>query len=287
MPKGGARTFESDLDTATLRNILMHTDLKGKAFFLTLASSGMRIGELLQLTLTDVDQTKDPVLIKVRQQYTKSKHARLTYISTEAREVLNEWLKVRSKYITSSANRNKGLVDAGIGTTKDLEDDRLFPFSNFVAESMWTTAVKNAGLLEVDQFTNRKTHRIHQLRKFFRSQLALGCPVDVVEGLMGHEGYLTDAYRRYTQAQMAEYYLKHESLLHIHKSEDVAKIQTEVADLTGKNQTMDAEVTGLRADVEGLNEIVELQAKRNEELKAEMAEMRKRMGELLSIIHDD
>ena len=111
--------------------------------------------------------------------------------------------------------------------------------------------------------------------------------MDVVEGLMGHEGYLTDAYRRYTQAQMAEYYLKHESLLHIHKSEDVAKIQTEVADLTGKNQTMDAEVTGLRADVEGLNEIVELQAKRNEELKAEMADMRKRMGELLSIIHDE
>ncbi|PWB53735.1 MAG: hypothetical protein C3F06_05810 [Candidatus Methanoperedenaceae archaeon] len=178
-------------------------------------------------------------------------------------------------------------MDAGIGTTKNLEDDRLFPFSNFVAESMWTTAVKNAGLLEVDQFTNRKTYRIHQLRKFFRSQLALGCPVDVVEGLMGHEGYLTDAYRRYTQVQMAEYYLKHESLLQIHKSEDVTKIQTEVADLTGKNQTMNAEVTGLRADVEGLNEIVELQAKRNEELKAEMAEMRKRMGELLSIIHDD
>ncbi|PWB53734.1 MAG: hypothetical protein C3F06_05805 [Candidatus Methanoperedenaceae archaeon] len=86
MPKGGARTFESDLDTATLRNILMHTDLKGKAFFLILASSGMRIGELLQLTLKDVDLTKDPVLIKLRQHDTKSKHARLTYISTEARK---------------------------------------------------------------------------------------------------------------------------------------------------------------------------------------------------------
>ena len=31
---------------------------------------------------------------------------------------------------------------------------------------------------------------------------------------MGHEGYLTDAYRRYTNKQMGEYYLKYEHLLY-------------------------------------------------------------------------
>jgi integrase len=56
----------------------------------------------------------------------------------------------------------------------------------------------------------RLQYRIHGLRKFFRSQLALSCPVDIVEALMGHEGYLTDAYRRYSRKQMAEYYLKAE-----------------------------------------------------------------------------
>ena len=33
-------------------------------------------------------------------------------------------------------------------------------------------------------------------------------PVDVVEALMGHEGYLTEAHRRYTPEDLADFYKK-------------------------------------------------------------------------------
>ncbi|NJD54565.1 MAG: site-specific integrase [Candidatus Methanoperedens sp.] len=278
MPKGGARSLEADLDTITFRNILQHTDLKGRAFFLTLSSSGIRVGEALQITLNDIDLTKEPVLLNIRQEYTKTNEPRQTYISKEAREVVKEWLKVRNKYIESSMNRNRGLVGNGIGTTKQADDNRIFPFSSNVAEAMWITAIRNAGLLSVDKSTNRKTFRIHQLRKFFRSQLALSCPLDIVETLMGHEGYLTESYRRYTRVQIAEYYLKHESLLHIHKSEDAIKIQGEVAELTGKNQTMDAEVKALR-------DLVDEEFKTNQQLRDDVKMLKDQLFMVLQELH--
>jgi len=88
----------------------------------------------------------------------------------------------------------------------------------------WRTAIKNAGLKERDPSTGRFSLHIHQLRKFFRSQLALACPVDIVEMLMGHSGYLTDAYRRFTRKQMAEYYLKGEYLLSVHAIKEINRI---------------------------------------------------------------
>jgi len=49
-----------------LRHIIMQLPLNGRAFFLTLASSGMRIGEALQLTQDDVDFQTNPVIIRIR-----------------------------------------------------------------------------------------------------------------------------------------------------------------------------------------------------------------------------
>jgi integrase len=57
MPRGKtARTAEKDIDTETLRRIQAHIDVKGKALTLVLASSGARIGEILQAKLSDVAQ---------------------------------------------------------------------------------------------------------------------------------------------------------------------------------------------------------------------------------------
>jgi len=43
LPKGNVRTIEKDMDIDTIRTILQHLDVKGKALVLVLASSGMRI----------------------------------------------------------------------------------------------------------------------------------------------------------------------------------------------------------------------------------------------------
>lgn len=230
LPKGSTRTVERDLDHDTLRVLIQHMDVKGKALFLTLASSGMRVGEALTLTLTDIDLTQDPVFIQIRGENTKTGDQRFTFAGREAKEALVEWLKVREAYMIQAHNKNAGFIAHGFsGPRPDpRRDNRVFPFGMKTAQDIWRTAIKNASLRERDPSTGRFTLHIHQLRKFFRSQLALAVPVDIVEMLMGHSGYLTDAYRRFTRKQMAEYYQKGEYLLSIHAVKEISRMEGEL-----------------------------------------------------------
>jgi integrase len=231
MPKGKtARTAEKDLDTETLRKILTHMDLKSKAVTLTLASSGMRIGELIQVQLSDVDLSATPPEIVVRGEGTKTGDTRIVFVSSEAQEVLQEWLKIREAYLASAQSKNRGLVKNGIGKEKLADDGRLFPFTDVNFRAAWENALRKAELWSRDNSTGRSQLRVHALRKFFRSQLALSCPLDIVEALMGHEGYLTDAYRRFTRKQMGEYYLRAEHHVTVMGSGDIREIQDRLQD---------------------------------------------------------
>jgi len=275
LPKGGVRTVESDMDRNIVQQVLQHTDIKGRALILTLASSGMRIGEGLQITLDDLVPflNENPVMIKIRGEYTKTGKQRFVFISGEAKDALVEWLKVRDQYLKAAVNKNRGLIDNGAGT-KTLNDNRVFPFSDNNALEMWTNALTNAGLLTIDKGTNRKQLRLHQLRKFFRSQLALGCPVDIVEDLMGHEGYLTDAYRRYTKAQMAEYYLKNEHHITITQNRSVEEIKKEIT------SEMNEAIKGLVVENQGL------QAK-NKELEDKLTRLEKVVKVISKVAMED
>lgn len=238
MTKGGARTIEKDLDTDTLRKIINHMDIKGKALVLTLASSGMRIGEALSLNIKDIDLTINPPVITIRGKNTKTGDNRITFTNKEAKEALIEWLKVRSSYLASSINKNKGLIEYGIAKPKSESTDKIFPFSDGVASQFWLNAITKAGLLTRDEETNRIQLHIHQLRKFFRSQLALKCPVDIVEALMGHSSYLSEAYRRYTIKQMAEHYQNTEHLLYVSMPQDIQRIESEFKEELNTNRKL-------------------------------------------------
>ena len=259
-PKGNnARTAEKDVDTEILKKLLTHMDLKGKAAVLTLASSGMRIGEMLQVKLSDIDLTTTPPELIIRGEHSKTGDTRVVFVSREAKETLAEWLKIRDQYLKSAQNRNKGLVKIGKAKEKAIDDDRLFPFTDRNVREMWENSLTKAGLWYKDNSTGRTQIRIHALRKFFRSQLALSCPLDIVEALMGHEGYLTEAYRRYTKKQMGEYYVKAEHHVTVMGSGDIREIQDKLQDT--------------HAAVEGYRGIISKQAE-------EMAELRQKYDKI-------
>jgi integrase len=228
LPKGNARTVEKDMDIETIRTILQHLDVKGRALVLVLASSGMRINEALSVTLDDVALGALPTCITVRGETSKTGDTRITFISAEATQAVNEWLKVRDGYIRSSANRNNGLVKSGRGGNGSGNDDgRLFPFSDQNANVMWENALVKAGLLSRDKTTNRKQLHYHQFRKFFISQLSLIVSKEIAEMLAGHAGYLTGSYRRYTKKQLVEEYLKGQHLLTIQTPKELQEIESE------------------------------------------------------------
>lgn len=234
-----ALTIDKVPSNLELRKILMHMPIQGKALFSSLSSSGMRIGECLQLTLKDVEFNSQPVKINLRGEYTKSGSPRIAFINGEAKAFLEEWLKVRSQYL-KAATRKSHLYK------KSVEDPRLFPFESVTAYVIWKGAVKKVGLLEKDQQTNRYTLHPHVLRKFFRTRMATLIPVDVTEALMGHEGYLTEVYRRYSQEDLAKFYLKGESSLTLFSdAKEVTKLRVEIEE---RNKMLQSIVNGVTAE---------------------------------------
>jgi len=209
-----------------LRKILMNLPTNGRALFLTLASSGMRIGEALQLRPADVDLTSDPAKVKIQRAYTKTGNSRIAFISKEAVEAIGEWLKVRGEYIDRAIRRST--------ITTKQSDDRIFSFSTHTAREVWYHALNKARLNDKDSTTARYELHPHVLRKFFRTQLGTVIPIDIVEALMGHEGYLTEVYRKYSQEQLAEFYKQGEHVLSVFGTGDVKALENDVKDLTSK-----------------------------------------------------
>jgi len=264
-----ALTMDRPPTTEELRKILFNMDIKGKALFLVLASSGMRIGEALKLRVEDFELDKDPARINVRGVYTKTGNSRIVFISSEAKEAVEQWLRIRDDYLKQAAGRSWKY-------NKSLEDPRMFPFDTPTAYTMWKNALDKAGLIQKDSQTNRLILHPHCLRKFFRSKLAQAIPTDIVESMMGHEGYLTQVYRRYSLEDLADFYKKGEhTLLVFGNGKDLAKLRAEVEE---KNKQLQELVSSLVTENLSLKRKLGEHEKMLEELKSTVAELRKLLG---------
>ena len=220
-----------------LQIILANASLRYKTAYLFMLSSGVRRGELCQLQLDDIDMDSNPVRVRIRASYTKSKEQRITFISNEAKKYLQQWLKQRDKYLETTYNR---LKDQPL-IHKDRNDNRLFPWGGGALQIAFVRLLDQVGMNDVDPVTKRHVFHTHCFRKYFRTELAQVIPLDVVETLMGHSGYLTDAYRDYSEKQLAEHYLKGMPVLEIY-STGITKTQLDDKDAIIRHlqETMEA-----------------------------------------------
>ncbi len=246
-----ARTQDRVPSTEELRQILLQMPLHGAALYLTLASSGMRIGECLQLTLYDIKLDENPARIEIPGIITKNGNRRTTFLSSEAKQYIVEWLKNRKTYVEYSNKRSP--------YPKDLSTEKLFPFGQTNARTIWYVALKKAKLDERDPSTNRYKLHPHVLRKYFRTRLGESIPVDVTEALMGHEGYLTGVYRKYTITDLARIYRKGEGALAVFSNKH--QIDQLKGELENKNQQLQQLVTGLSNENLTLKTEIEKQKK--------------------------
>jgi integrase/exonuclease VII small subunit len=266
---------------AELRRILSHMDIKGRSLFLVLASSGMRIGEALKLKVDDIDLTSDPAKINIRGEYTKTGNSRIAFISSEAKEAIEEWLKIREKELNVAVKRSR------YGKVSD--DKRIWSFETNTAYFIWRNAISKSGFDKRFQYNNnlgRYTVHPHVLRKFFRSRLATVIPVDVVEALMGHEYYLTEVYRRYDSEDLAKFYKQGEHTLLLSETE-VGKLRAEIDE---KNQQLQSLVNGLatenmelKAKIKALEEKI----KYIDRHEIELAEIRQKIIKMLEAEHPE
>lgn len=89
-----AMTLNRIPTNAEFKKILLHSSIQGKAVFLSLESSGMRIGELLKSNIDNLYLEENPPRIQFRGEVTKTGISRHTFFSREAKEALVEWLRL-------------------------------------------------------------------------------------------------------------------------------------------------------------------------------------------------
>jgi integrase len=276
-----ALTIDKVPSNIELKQIVLHMPIHGKALSLLLASSGMRIGEALKLKIGDIDLEKEPARINIKGEYTKTGNPRIAFCSKEAKEVIKEWLKIRNDYLKQASERSRVYQ-------KDIEDPRLFPFEIPVFYEIWEKAVKRAGYEKIEERTNRQVVHPHVLRKFFRTKMTELIPLDITEALMGHEGYLTDVYRRYGSEDLAKFYKQGEhTLLVFAETSEVSKLRAEIDE---RNRQLQSLVNGLatenmelKAKIKALEEKIKYIDKH----EIELAELRQKIIKMLEAEHPE
>jgi integrase len=214
-PKGGKRTNFEYVDKKILGEILHHVDARGKAFILTAATSGARLGEILALTWADIkvpDRTKYPdkpasIFIRI----SKTGESRTTFITRECEAALEEWKKVYSNYIEFSSKRSLNLKTPS--RQKKRRDDNVFPFTRTSVYLLWDTALKRAGYFSRDNGTQRLQMNLHRLRNFFSVQVASAAGNQVSELLLGHVDQYGGAYSGRPRGELEREYMKAEPSL--------------------------------------------------------------------------
>ena len=173
--------------------ILDNCGLKRKAMYLAQASSGMRIGELVQLRREHLHTDTDRIMVKIPAGITKKKRARTTFFSAEAAGLLMSrlgWLDGR---------------DLIFGTNPNLVAARSAEMSHLAR------TLERAGLDRKYETNGRNVITTHSFRAFFITRVSRHDP-NLAKYFAGQKGYLMQ-YDRLSDEEKLEYYIKFEPSL--------------------------------------------------------------------------
>ncbi|MBI2542969.1 MAG: site-specific integrase [Candidatus Aenigmarchaeota archaeon] len=177
-----------------LKNILKICNLRTKTIILLMSSSGLRIGELRELKVEDVDLESVPAKVRIKGITAKERKSRITFISNEAKEALQS-------YINTRKNNGHQLTPESALFTTNSGTKMSYQNLQFIMNNIFKKISKKEG--------KRYEIHPHSLRKFFKTQLiAAGVPGPIVDRLTGHSRYMSQEYELYTEEQLKEWYLK-------------------------------------------------------------------------------
>jgi len=188
------------LSLEEIRKIIAEANFKKKGLYLTLLSSGMRVGETVQLKKKHFDTSEKRFMIKIPADLTKTKQARTVFISKEASNAIRPLLKrIEDNDAVFSKNKN--------------------PHYAVCAEEMtFKRILKNVGLVESYESSRTNKITMHSFRAYFFTKATRKHGENYGHMMIGHGGYLMQ-YDRLTDDEKLEMYLELEPDLTIDSTE--------------------------------------------------------------------
>jgi len=180
VPEALPRAIDPE-DVKTLLAVINH--VRDRAMILMLLRTGMRIGELLNVRIPDINLKEKKVIIYEAQ---KTRVGRVVYFSDDAKEALDAWLRKKDprEDILLRGIKYEGLTYAA-------------------ARRRFVIYLEKAGLAD-------KGYTIHCLRHTFASELLnAGMRLECLQHLLGHTSLeVTRRYARLTDKTREEEYFR-------------------------------------------------------------------------------
>jgi len=221
--------YEKGLTKDIINRIIRLANAKLAAAVLIACSSGMRIGEIVQLRFSDVDLTLEPVTITVRAETTKTQETRITHISSEAASALKDYLsrknrpsknedyvfllqhedrlgRLRERLAKNEYNniglqkmdkKNIRILESNLkNITKEERYAKSVLSTNHNLEKQLSVLIKNIPELCAKNENGRSSIHFHAFRAWFKTQVTDAHQSDFAEALMGHKSIRLLYYRQ-------------------------------------------------------------------------------------------
>jgi len=241
------REPEVALTKELILRVLRNVPQRVQTVVLVLSSSGMRIGELVQLRLCDIDFTTTPTTIRLPGKITKTRTARETFITTEATKALKDYLSITIQW--NEKQDNSHLDDEiifgqkHIGNPKTGENSKQPP--HLTAEGTLIRQlqyyVKKLPDLNKKNPNGMRVIHFHALRKFFRTTVGNVSGRDFAEALIGHQFYM-NTYYQLSDEKKKEMYLEVEPHLTI---SDFITVEKNIKKISEKNSQLEEKFNDL------------------------------------------
>ncbi len=246
------REYEVPLTKELILRVLRNVPPRLQTVILILASSGIRIGELVQLKLSDIDMSTTPTTIRLRAKITKTRTARETFITTEATNSLKDYLSRTLGWIENKDNSHLDDIEffgrSALGsrrrTEKTVQPDSLVSEGYLMRQlRVHTSKVPD---LDKKNPSGYSIVHFHAFRKFFRTVVGNASGRDFAESLIGHQFYM-NTYYQLENEKKREMYLEVEPLLTI---SDFKAVETNLKQMNEKYQSLEAKFDKLKEYLE-------------------------------------
>ncbi len=224
--------------------VLHNSSTKLQTSILVCASSGLRIGELVQLKLSDIDFECNPTKLSIRAEIAKGSMSRETFITSEATLSLQDYLKRYFGWKENDPNLHlqNTMIFWRISAVKTGYVPKFTVESaKQILQNSLRNQIEKISELNVRNENGLRAIHFHALRKFFRTSVGNVCGRDYAEALMGH-GFYMDTYYQLPEDKKKQMYLDAESHLTI---SDFQAVEKDMKVLSTKYKNLENKVDDL------------------------------------------
>lgn len=236
------RHREEPLTKELIVRLLRNVPPRLQTVILVLVASGMRIGELVNLKISDVDFRSKPTRIRIRAEITKTRESRDTFLTEEANNSLTDYLRRFCGWKESETNQTimDKLIFAPPTQKKKKEGKKTHTYEQIAQGVLRRTMRFHIGKIpDLNKLNENGTYmfHFHSFRKFFYTVVSDVCGQNFAHALMGHHDYL-DTYYNLPEQKRRETYLKAEPYLTI---SDVTKFEKNMLAISEKQKEIESE----------------------------------------------